>query len=129
MLYEREYLNEISFPLGGIGTGSIGLAGNGRLIDWEIFNRPNKGGANGYTNIVVRVKEKNGKTFVKVLNGDILKDLTGTYKQQMYSGFGFGPDKEWRRNPGQREGIGQLPFKGILDQLDGHFRLQYIQFI
>ena len=78
MLYEREYLNEISFPLGGIGTGSIGLAGNGRLIDWEIFNRPNKGGANGYTNIVVRVKEKNGKTFVKVLNGDILKDLTGT---------------------------------------------------
>ena len=94
MLYEREFLNEISFPLGGIGTGSIGLAGNGRLIDWEIFNRPNKGGANGYTNIVVRVKEKNGKTFVKVLNGDILKDLTGTYKQQMYSGFGFGPDKE-----------------------------------
>lgn len=94
MLYEGEYLNEISFPLGGIGTGSIGLAGNGQLVDWEIFNRPNKGGTNGYTNIVVRVKEKSGKTYVKVLNGDVVKNLTGTYKQQMYSGFGFGPDKE-----------------------------------
>ena len=47
MKYENESLNEISFPLGGIGTGSIGLAGNGRLIDWEIFNRPNKGSVNG----------------------------------------------------------------------------------
>ena len=40
--YERSKLGQISFPLGGIGSGSIGLAGNGRLIDWEIFNRPNK---------------------------------------------------------------------------------------
>lgn len=94
MLYEQEYLNEISFPLGGIGTGAIGLAGNGQLIDWEIFNRPNKGGINGYSNIVVRLKEKNGKTFVKVLNGDVLKNLTGTYKVKSYAGFGFGPDRE-----------------------------------
>ena len=42
MRYEQEYLKEISFPLGGIGSGCIGLAGNGRLVDWEIFNRPNK---------------------------------------------------------------------------------------
>ena len=26
MLYEKEHLQEISFPLGGIGTGCIGLA-------------------------------------------------------------------------------------------------------
>ena len=26
--FTGEYLNEISFPLGGIGTGSVGLAGN-----------------------------------------------------------------------------------------------------
>ena len=25
----------ISFPLGGIGTGCIGLAGNGSLVDWK----------------------------------------------------------------------------------------------
>lgn len=36
-------LNEIAFPLGGIGSGSIALSGRGALIDWEIFNRPGKG--------------------------------------------------------------------------------------
>jgi non-lysosomal glucosylceramidase len=41
--YHDEYLNEISFPLGGIGTGSIGLSGRGSLRDFEIFNRPNMG--------------------------------------------------------------------------------------
>ena len=47
MVYKGENLREISFPLGGIGTGCIGVAGNGALIDWEIFNRPNKGSING----------------------------------------------------------------------------------
>ena len=35
-VYTKESLREISFPLGGIGTGCIGLAGNGSLTDWEI---------------------------------------------------------------------------------------------
>ena len=42
-VYRNEFLNEISFPLGGIGTGSIGLSGRGSLRDFEIFNRPNIG--------------------------------------------------------------------------------------
>ena len=36
-------LRMISFPLGGVAAGSIGLGGRGQLINWEIFNRPNKG--------------------------------------------------------------------------------------
>ena len=32
-------LKMISSPLGGIGTGSIGLGGRGQLRDWEIFNQ------------------------------------------------------------------------------------------
>jgi uncharacterized protein (DUF608 family) len=48
-LYQGAKTNQISFPLGGIGSGCIGLAGNGRLIDWEIFNRPNKGSVNGFS--------------------------------------------------------------------------------
>lgn len=36
-VYEGDRTREISFPLGGIGTGSIGLSGAGRLIDWEML--------------------------------------------------------------------------------------------
>ncbi len=50
-LYKRGYrrvfrggaLDEIAFPLGGIGTGTVSLGGHGQLRDWEIFNRPSKG--------------------------------------------------------------------------------------
>jgi uncharacterized protein (DUF608 family) len=38
-----KYLREVAFPLGGLGTGCISLTGEGNLVDWEIFNRPNKG--------------------------------------------------------------------------------------
>jgi len=50
-IYEAYNTKEISFPLGGIGTGSIGLGGDGRLKDWEIFNKPNKGSVNGFSYI------------------------------------------------------------------------------
>lgn len=58
--YEGRFLREISFPLGGIGAGSIGLAGNGRLIDWETFNRPNRQSVNGYTNFAIKA-ERDGE--------------------------------------------------------------------
>ena len=76
MIYQSEALREISFPLGGIGSGSVGLAGNGSLVDWEIFNKPNKGSLNGYTHIAVRARIGE-KLFCKVLQGDHIKDLTG----------------------------------------------------
>ena len=78
-IYTGEFTREISFPLGGIGSGSIGLAGNGRLMDWEIFNRPNKGSVNGYSHLAVKAVYPDGRTAVKVLNGDLLKDYTGQY--------------------------------------------------
>ena len=52
MIYTGEHLRAISFPLGGIGTGSIGLRGNGQLFDWEIFNRPDKGSLNGRKSVI-----------------------------------------------------------------------------
>lgn len=90
MIYTGEHLNAISFPLGGIGTGSIGLRGNGQLFDWEIFNRPNKGSLNGYSHIAVKLK-KDGKTYVKVLQGDTREPLTGQYSKSVFGGFGYGP--------------------------------------
>ena len=92
MKYNKSSCGEISFPLGGIGTGSIGLSGSGHLIDWEIFNRPNKGSINPYTGFFIRA-DGDGKSISKSLAGDIEKDLTGGIKRENhFTGFGFGVD-------------------------------------
>ena len=81
----------ISFPLGGIGSGCIGLAGNGELKDWEIFNRPNKCTRNGYSHFAVKASCSN-KNVAKVLHGDTVEDLMGTTcASQGHYGFGYGP--------------------------------------
>lgn len=76
MIYDKEHTKEISFPLGGIGTGCIGLGGNGSLIDWEIFNRPNKGSWNKYSGFFVRADSDDGSVS-KALVGDAKKDFDG----------------------------------------------------
>ena len=90
MIYQNETLREISFPLGGIGTGSIGLAGNGALIDFEIFNRPNKNSINGCTSFAVVAEYPDGKRIVKTLRGDVLKDFSGFSRGPQGRGFGEG---------------------------------------
>ena len=42
--YDQDHLARIAMPIGGIGTGTVSLGGRGQLLDWEIQNRPNKGG-------------------------------------------------------------------------------------
>lgn len=93
MKYTGESLREISFPLGGIGTGSIGLNGDGRLQSWEIFNRPSKGSINGYSHIAVRAFQ-DGKVIPAVLNGDLTHDYSGQFQHVFrHAGFGFGADE------------------------------------
>ncbi|MEM1990787.1 MAG: GH116 family glycosyl-hydrolase [Candidatus Bathyarchaeia archaeon] len=90
-IYRANKTREISFPIGGIGTGCIGLAGNGRLIDWEIFNRPNKGSINGVSHFAIKA-EANGKLLdARVLNGDLPPPYTGELNKPMFQSFGFGP--------------------------------------
>ena len=90
MVYTNENLREISFPLGGIGTGSIGLAGNGALIDFEIFNRPNKNSINGCTSFVIVAEYPDGRRNVRALRGDVLKDFSGFARGAQGRGFGEG---------------------------------------
>lgn len=94
MKYEGEKLYQISFPLGGIGTGSIGLAGNGRLRDFEIYNRPNKRSLNGFTGFVIKAEREGKLLDVRSLTGPAEKPLMGERPQGVNSGhigFGFGP--------------------------------------
>ena len=66
MIYQGKNTKNISFPLGGIGTGCIGLSGNGELIDFEIFNKPSKSTRNGYTHFAIK-EVREGKTNIKIL--------------------------------------------------------------
>ena len=85
MNYEGKKTAAISFPLGGVGSGCIGLAGNGGLVDWEIFNAPNKGSLNGFSHFALRT-ERDGKVIdARILNGDL---------PPPYIADGFGPSAQ-----------------------------------
>ena len=94
MIYRGNKLKQLNFPLGGIGTGSIGLTGNGLLLDWEIFNRPNKGSINSYSHFAIRAEYPDGTSVTKVLQGDTCEDLIGRYHTTRFTGIGFGPHKD-----------------------------------
>jgi len=92
-VYQGNRTKEISFPLGGIGTGCIGLAGNGRLIDWEIFNKPSKGSFNGFSHFAIKA-QRGGKVLdARILNGDLCPPYTGQFGAGDYQSFGFGPPR------------------------------------
>ena len=40
--YQNQTLQNIVFPIGGLGAGSIGLSGIGQLVDCEIMHTPNR---------------------------------------------------------------------------------------
>ncbi|MCP4760417.1 MAG: hypothetical protein GY870_01465 [archaeon] len=89
--YKGSRKREISFPLGGIGSGCIGLSGNGRLYEWEIMNRPNKEGINGFSHFAIKAETNGHLIDAKVLNGDYEQTYTGKGKIP-YDGIGFGVD-------------------------------------
>ena len=91
MTYKGKYTKNISFPLGGIGTGCIGLSGNGELIDFEIFNKPSKSTRNGYTHFAIK-SECDGKTDIRILQGDTNESYIGNYDREGWmAGIGYGP--------------------------------------
>ena len=93
-VYRGKKRDEICFPIGGIGSGCIGLDGTGRLRDWEIFNHPSKGSLNGFSHFGVKV-EKGGETIdARVMNADLPGPYMGRYVEHKgYSGYGYGPER------------------------------------
>jgi uncharacterized protein (DUF608 family) len=118
-LYRGARTREISFPLGGIGTGCIGLAGNGRLIDWEIFNRPSKGSTNGFSHFAIRAEERGEVIEARVLNGDLQPPYSGELGKPTWSSFGWGPSREY---------LTGLPhFRGV--EFRGEYPIALLRFV
>ena len=88
MKLSKEQLKEVSFPVGGIGAGCIGISGEGRLIDWEIFNRAGKGRTNGFSHFSVRAEKEGNVVASKILTKDLTGQMLGDI---MWKGFGWGP--------------------------------------
>lgn len=93
-IYDKDKQAAIVFPLGGIGSGGIGLAGNGRLVDFELFNRPNKETTNGYSHFAIKCETKEKVIDARVLQGDTVREFNGSGKGHHHSwGFGHGPNR------------------------------------
>jgi uncharacterized protein (DUF608 family) len=71
-VFSGRQLAMIALPLGGIGTGSIGLGGRGQLRDWEIYNRPDQGRSPDYAFPAIRVQAGRAKPVTRVLEARLL---------------------------------------------------------
>ncbi|MBV8275268.1 MAG: beta-glucosidase [Verrucomicrobia bacterium] len=93
-VYTGERRRYVSFPLGGIGTGSISVTGSGRLIDWSIRNRPAIHQFNGYSHFAIKA-ERDGKLLAALaLNGPYEGIPTGSPSARKFDGFGFGANRD-----------------------------------
>ncbi len=74
--YDQDHIARIALPIGGIGTGTVSLGGNGALKDWEIMNRPAKGFSGAPTGnrapfIALFVQTEDGKKQTTSLMGPL----------------------------------------------------------
>jgi len=69
--YAGRNLDEIAFPIGGIGTGSVSLGGWGQLRDWEIMNRPAKGTVAPRSFFAIKVRFAGKPPVTRVLQGPV----------------------------------------------------------
>lgn len=85
-VFEGSHLNEVAFPLGGIGTGMVSLGGRGDLRDWEIFNRPGKGVNLPQTFFVLRIHQEGKEPMLRILEGP----LTPPFREDYGHGYNRG---------------------------------------
>jgi len=119
--YEGPKSSAISFPLGGIGTGCIGLSGSGKLVDWEIFNRPNKNGLNAFSFFALRGEYRGKIEFARALQGNF-SGLHSGEGETLYHGFGFGANRETMAgfpHFGQSSFMGKFPIAEVSLSDDG----------
>ncbi len=91
--YKGKDLDQIAFPLGGIGTGTVSLSGKGGLVDWEIFNRPNKGAVLPHSFVTLYAKKDGEAPITKVVQAPPSPPFSGS-SNVPYGGIGFGVSRE-----------------------------------
>ncbi|MCG6190108.1 GH116 family glycosyl-hydrolase [Maribellus maritimus] len=69
--YDKEHIQRIALPIGGIGTGTISLGGRGNFQDIEIMNRPAKGYNPGNSLFFTLYTNIDGKKDSRLLEGPI----------------------------------------------------------
>lgn len=91
--YSGPFLEQIAFPLGGIGTGCVSLNGHGGLVDWELFNRPNKGSVLPFSFFTIWARAEGRAPVTRVLQAPPTAPFTGQGRNG-YAGYGFGVNRE-----------------------------------
>jgi non-lysosomal glucosylceramidase len=93
--FQGDYLKQIAFPMGGIGTGCISLSGTGALVDWEIFNRANMGYRPNFTFLSLWAQEGEAKPVFRLLERQLFPPYEGQLHrppgESRYAGKGWGP--------------------------------------
>ncbi len=80
---------EVAFPLGGIGTGTISLGGQGQLRDLEIFNRPAKGRILPFSFVALWAKAEDADSSMRVVQSPPLPPFRGWNGFKRESGQGL----------------------------------------
>lgn len=87
-------LREIAFPLGGIGTGTVSLTGNGGLREWQVRNKPDQLSLNPLTFFALWARPKGEDSVARVLEGPVPKPFHkhqyGTNGSSFHPGGGLG---------------------------------------
>ncbi|NQT87731.1 hypothetical protein HQ560_13260, partial [bacterium] len=83
-------LEHIAFPLGGIGTGTLGLGGWGQLRDWEVRNRPAKGFAPAHAFFTLKLRQDDKAPITRVVQGPPAGDhIGGGHTMPRHTGAGL----------------------------------------
>lgn len=87
--YRGRNLDEIAFPLGGIGTGMVSLGGWGQLRNWEIRNHPHKGYNVPHSFFTLNCRSADGSTVTRVLQGPVGGSHAGSHSLARDTGEGL----------------------------------------
>ncbi len=71
--YDGEFRRRVKMPLGGIGTGTVSLNGQGGFVDWAVRNAPAIGitplAADAATGFWLRTEEADGRVSARLMEG------------------------------------------------------------